>query len=58
MQMQEAIELRKMWGNKPCKHPKLDKEYFNGTDTGDLVCTTCGEARPAGEWGSNGETCG
>ena len=33
-----------MWGNKPCEHPKLEKEYYLGSDTGDYVCTTCIES--------------
>lgn len=46
MQMKKAAELRKAWaekGNPPCAHPRLDKEYDLGSDTGDVVCTTCGE---------------
>lgn len=27
---------------KPCDHPKTEKEYYLGSDTGDKVCTTCG----------------
>lgn len=50
MQAEKAAELRKAWGKKVCKHLKLEKEYINGADTGDLVCTTCGEARWATEW--------
>ena len=46
MQMSEAETLRKRWarkGNPPCEHPKLDKEYIEGWDTGDKVCTICGK---------------
>jgi len=46
MQMKKASRLRKEWaerGNPPCDHSVLDKEYHLGADTGDLVCTTCGE---------------
>jgi len=49
MQMKKAAELRGKWGNKPCDHPSLDKEYELGTATGDYVCTKCGEAG----WGKN-----
>lgn len=42
IQMNEVEALRKAWGNKPCDHPSLYKEYFNGTATGDYVCTQCG----------------
>lgn len=47
MQMEKAAQLRKLWkakGNPPCNHPDLDKEYYLGADTGDYVCTTCGES--------------
>ena len=43
MQMEEAALLRAT--TKPCpneKH-KWEKEYHFGADTGDYVCTVCGE---------------
>jgi hypothetical protein len=46
MQMENAAKLRDEWqrkDNPPCSHPRLDKEYHLGADTGDVVCTTCGE---------------
>ncbi len=42
MQASAADSLRHRWGGKPCAHPELDKEYYLGSQTGDLVCTTCG----------------
>lgn len=42
MQLQEAEELQKRWGDKPCSHPSLEKEYYLGTSTGDKVCSQCG----------------
>lgn len=50
MQSRDALKLQKEWGNKPCKHPRLDKEYFGGADTGDWACVTCGEARMGRDW--------
>ena len=44
MQLSEATKLAKIWGNKPCSHPSLEKEYFGSADTGDKVCTVCGKA--------------
>ena len=44
MQMDEAAALRKIWGDKPCRHPELDREYYRGAHTGDVVCTTCGRS--------------
>lgn len=42
MQYDEAAQLRKNWGDKPCSHPTTEKEYYLGASTGDRVCTTCG----------------
>ena len=50
MQARKAHELRLAWGNKPCSHPDLDKEYDLGADTGDLVCTTCGLTQSRADW--------
>jgi|GEM_PF-613449 len=50
MQTTKAEELRKKWGNKPCDHPNLEKEYFLGAATGDYVCTQCGEAGWGSDW--------
>jgi hypothetical protein len=46
MQMKKVAQLRREWaekGSPPCEHSTLDKEYHLGADTGDLVCTSCGE---------------
>lgn len=43
MQHLDAKKLREEWGNKPCEHPHLEKEYYLGSDTMDFVCSTCGE---------------
>lgn len=40
--MKEALELQREWGDKPCDHPQVVKEYHLGTQTGDRVCTKCG----------------
>ena len=50
MQIKEAVALRKRWGNQPCNHPVLDKEYDLGISTGDYVCTTCGRAGWGSDW--------
>lgn len=42
MQKERAKELRQKWGDKPCDHPKLEKEYHLGGDTGDKICVQCG----------------
>lgn len=55
MQQKKALELRKQWGDRPCDHPTLEKEYELGSATGDYVCTTCGESRSGGTWNNNRE---
>ena len=50
MQVQEAINLRKEWGYKPCEHPVIVKEYDKGAATGDSVCKTCGQSGWGSEW--------
>jgi len=45
MQMTEAQKLRKEWGDKPCDSPRFEKEYHLGAQTGDYVCTNCGQER-------------
>lgn len=43
MQMSKAAELKNAWGDKPCSHPSFEKEYILGGQTGDYICSTCGE---------------
>jgi len=50
MQMHEAEALSRRWNNKPCNHPHVEKEYHFGSDTGDYVCTTCGQAGWGRHW--------
>ena len=34
--------MKQEWGEKPCEHPALAKEYDLGKRTGNYVCTQCG----------------
>ncbi|MGW7087490.1 hypothetical protein ACWGH2_28895 [Streptomyces sp. NPDC054871] len=46
MQADDAMRLNREWkekGSPPCEHPHLEKEYYLSAQTGDKVCTTCGE---------------
>ena len=52
MQIHEALALRTSWGNSPCDHPQLEKEYELGSATGDYVCKKCGQAGWGSEWNS------
>lgn len=42
MQLHDARELQQKWGDKPCDHPWVDREYDRQFHTGDEVCTQCG----------------
>jgi hypothetical protein len=50
MQLEEAKKLRETWGDKPCDHPNLSKEYHFGAATGDYTCTQCGKAGWGRDW--------
>ncbi len=49
MNMVDAFKLNTDWGDKPCVHPRLEREYHMGMHTGDVHCTTCGAAFPSRE---------
>ena len=44
MQLTEALRRQRAWGNKPCNHPFLEKEYAGSSSTGDEVCSDCGKS--------------
>ena len=51
MEWHEAGRLQRAWvakGNPPCDHPEVERESIRGMNTGDEVCTTCGETGPRG----------
>jgi len=37
-----AQKLQATWGDKPCNHPHLEKEYYAGTFLTNFVCSQCG----------------
>ena len=43
MESLAAKKLREEWGDKPCNHPKIEKEYYADTHTLDYVCIQCGK---------------
>lgn len=43
MQLDDAIALRAQWGDKPCDHPSVEKEYSIGGFSGEHVCSQCGK---------------
>ena len=49
IQYSKALEKQRDWaaksGGEKCKHSNgFSKEYYLGTQTGDVVCDTCGES--------------
>jgi hypothetical protein len=50
MQSKTALQLKKSWGNKPCEHPEIEKEYYLGSATGDYICIQCGKAGTGSSW--------
>jgi transposase-like protein len=42
MEYLEAQKIKAEWGDKPCDHPHLEKEYYSGAFLTNYVCTTCG----------------
>ena len=43
MEYYAAQKVKVSWGNKPCDHPRLEKEYYVGAYLVNWVCTTCGK---------------
>ncbi|MFZ3473078.1 hypothetical protein ACODT3_10910 [Streptomyces sp. 4.24] len=46
MEWIEVQRAQQEWaakGSPPCDHPHIEKERIQGSDTGDKVCTTCGQ---------------
>lgn len=43
MEYFKAKKLRENWGETPCDHPKLEREFYGDTYTLDYVCTQCGK---------------
>lgn len=42
MQKKRALAIKQEWGDRPCEHPALAREYDLGKRTGAYVCTQCG----------------
>lgn len=53
IQMTKSAEIRRAWeraGWPARDHPEVDKEYYFGSQTGDRVCLSCGEAFSWQDW--------
>jgi len=43
MEYYTAQKVKDSWGNKPCDHPHLEKEYYTGAYLTNYVCIQCGK---------------
>jgi isopentenyldiphosphate isomerase len=42
MEYYDSLKIKAEWGNNPCTHPFLEKEYYSGAFLITYVCTRCG----------------
>jgi len=43
MEYYVAQKVKESWGEKPCIHPRLEKEYYTGAFLINYVCVQCGK---------------
>ena len=43
MEYYVAQKLKDTWGQKPCDHPCIEKEFYSGAFLINYVCTQCGK---------------
>ena len=43
MEYSAAQKVKDAWGNKPCDHQHIEKEYYVGAFLINWVCTQCGK---------------
>ena len=41
MEYYVAQKVKDSWGEKPCNHPHIEKEYYTGAFLTNYVCTQC-----------------
>jgi hypothetical protein len=42
MEYYVAQKVKDSWGDKPCNHPHLEKEYYTGAFLINFICSQCG----------------
>jgi hypothetical protein len=50
MNLSDAAQHRKEWGDKPCDHPQIEAEMEAGHPSENYVCTTCGRVGKGNSW--------
>jgi hypothetical protein len=43
MEYYAAQKVKEAWGEKPCLHPEIEKEYYTGAYLVNYVCVQCGK---------------
>lgn len=43
MEYYVALKVKESWGDKPCDHPHIEKEYYSGAFLTNWICTQCGK---------------
>ena len=38
-----AQKVKEEWGDKPCEHQQIEKEYYSGAFLTNYVCIRCGK---------------
>jgi len=43
MEYYTAQKVKDAWGNKPCDHPHIEREYYSGAFLTNYICVQCGK---------------
>ncbi len=43
MERDISLKLKKDWAKKTCFHPSIEIEFYMGRESGNKVCTVCGQ---------------
>jgi len=38
-----AQKVKEAWGNEPCNHPHIEREYYTGAFLTNYICVQCGQ---------------
>ena len=38
-----AQKVKESWGDKPCDHPHIEREYYSGAFLTNYICVQCGK---------------
>ncbi|MDQ3046746.1 MAG: hypothetical protein M3R27_04290 [Bacteroidota bacterium] len=43
MERERSLKLKKDWAKKTCFHPAIETELYLGRESGNKVCSVCGQ---------------